>query len=239
MIDIRILLAIRLAFRDRSSRSRHESSNNVDEKYLINCLLRLDCNDAYDELPKVVSEQGHGNGTTVESPPLNMSTALFSIEVESHSSADIIIFASLADSQGLNGRRIGSSVSSSMNHISNLTATTSSEDYCQPGAAVSLQKRQRVVRSPICRSGDGVNTEKKKHRIVRDIQEVSGVVLDSTSRREAKRGQSTTGREKGGRSEKKFRRHLLLSLSLSIFCHYWDKHCHYWDKQSVRAFGHC
>ena len=130
MIDIRILLAIRLAFRDRSSRSRHESSNNVDEKYLINCLLRLDCNDAYDVLPKVVSEQGQGNGTTVESPPLNMSTALFSIEVESHSSADIIIFASLADSQGLNGRRIGSSVSSSMNHISNLTATTSSEDYC-------------------------------------------------------------------------------------------------------------
>jgi hypothetical protein len=27
-----------------------------------------------------------------------------------------------------------------------------------------------------------------------------------------------------------------MSLSLSIFCHYLDKHCHYLDKQSDRAF---
>ena len=125
-ITFLILLAILLAFRGRSRSSRHESSNIADEKYLKNCLLRLaDCNDAYDELPKVVSEQGHGSGTTIESSPLNMFTALFSIDVESHSSA--VIFPSLADLQGLNGRRIGSSVSSSMNHIYDVTATTSSE----------------------------------------------------------------------------------------------------------------
>ena len=124
MMEFLILLAILLAFRGRSRSSRHESSNIVDEKYLKNWLLRLaDCNDAYDELPKVVSEQGHGSGTTIESSPLNMFTALFSIDVESHSSA-VIFPPSLADLQGLNGRRIGSSVSSSMNHIYNLTATT-------------------------------------------------------------------------------------------------------------------
>lgn len=124
-----VLLAILLAFRGRSRSSRHESSNIDDEKYLKNCLLRLaHCNDAYDVLLNVISEQGHGRGTTIESSPLNMSTALFSIDVESHSSA--VIFPSLADLLGLNGSRIGSSISSSMNHIYNLTATISSEDYC-------------------------------------------------------------------------------------------------------------
>lgn len=160
-MEFLILLALLLAFRGLSRSSRHESSNIVDEKYLKNCLLRLThCNDAYDVLLNVVSEQGHGRGTIIESLPLNISTALFSIE--SHSSA--VIFPSLADLQGLNGRRIGSSVSSSMNHIYNMTATTSSEYYCSLvplsvcRSVTSVQCRS-VVESASSNQRGGVETE--------------------------------------------------------------------------------
>ena len=51
-----------------------------------------------------------------------------------------------------------------------------------------------------------------------------GVVLDSTSRREAKRG------EPEGRDESRFA--IKLKRNLDVICHYWDKSCHYWDKQT-------
>ena len=54
--------------------------------------------------------------------------------------------------------------------------------------------------------------------------------LDSTSQREAKR--------RIQKLQKKFKRHMHVT-SLSICCHYWEKHCRYYDKQSVRAFGRC
>lgn len=171
-MEFLILLALLLAFRGRSRSSRHESSNIVDEKYLKNCLLRLThCNDAYDVLLNVVSEQGHGRGTIIESLPLNISTALFSIE--SHSSA--VIFPSLADLQGLNGRRIGSSVSSSMNHIYNMTATTSSEYYCSLvplsvcTSVTSVQCRSVVESASSNQRGGGDRGVKHREKSIRNI----------------------------------------------------------------------
>jgi hypothetical protein len=53
-------------------------------------------------------------------------------------------------------------------------------------------------------------------------------------------------KESEGRDESRFalkmKRNLDLnckSRSLSIFCHYWDKHCHYWDNQNDWAFSRC
>jgi hypothetical protein len=53
-------------------------------------------------------------------------------------------------------------------------------------------------------------------------------------------------KESEGRDESRFvlkmKRNLDLnckSRSLSIFCHYWDKHCHYWDNQNIWAFSRC
>jgi hypothetical protein len=60
-------------------------------------------------------------------------------------------------------------------------------------------------------------------------------------------------RKSKGRDESRFALKLKRNLdfncksrSLSIFCHYWekhcrywDKHCHYWDNQFVWAFSRC
>jgi hypothetical protein len=53
-------------------------------------------------------------------------------------------------------------------------------------------------------------------------------------------------RKSEGRDESRFALRLKRNLdfkrksrSLSILCHYWDKHCHYWDNQNVWAFSRC
>ena len=60
-----------------------------------------------------------------------------------------------------------------------------------------------------------------------------------------KRAIANLGKSKG-RDESRFALKLKRNLdfncksrSLSIFCHYWDKHCHYWDRRFVWAFSRC
>ena len=56
----------------------------------------------------------------------------------------------------------------------------------------------------------------------------------------------TNLRKSKGRDESRFALKLKRNLdfncksrSISIFCHYWDKHCHYWDRRFVWAFSRC
>jgi hypothetical protein len=70
------------------------------------------------------------------------------------------------------------------------------------------------------------------------------VVFNSTSQREAKRGQSTNKKNRKGemsrvriKSKKKPRLELQVKI-VEIFCHYSDKSCHYLDNHSDWAFFH-